>query len=138
MDQNSRIELTPTEDLESVKVFMEGNLSYDDVMNMNLLCILEAVNTYVKNTPDEHKEGLLRTVYDDINLRFTQALSIIIPDEALPVDFTEEAQKALADEDKYIELKFKADQYDELMKAVGKTGKLASSVRVDEKGKVLV
>lgn len=79
---------------------------------MALAVILNTTEQFFANVPPtEDLESIKTVVYDDLNIRFSNLLTTIIPDEDLGLDFTEQAQQAIHDEDQYIQLKFAELQY---------------------------
>lgn len=116
---------------------IQGEFSFADMINIGFNMIEDTMNAMYENAPAKAKNAELKgALYDDINMRATALLDNFIPEHELPRDFTEEAQAAMANEDEYINLKWKALQYDKIIANVGKTGKIAPSVKINKKGEV--
>lgn len=112
MNQETKIIISPTEDLKNFAIRYEGPNSYQTSVAMALAVILNTTEQFFANVPPtEDLESIKTVVYDDLNIRFSNLLTTIIPDEDLGLDFTEQAQQAIHDEDQYIQLKFAELQY---------------------------
>jgi len=131
-----------TQDGTGIGVKFEGDVSYQTSVafgNAILLRSIEAFKEFsLKDLKKEEQQAYLMTMYDDLNQRFSNMLEEIIPDEELPIDFTEEAQRALADEDEYIDLKFKALQYEKIVEQAKKDKRDYVKVTLNEKGEFKV
>lgn len=127
MNKNSFVKVTPTEDLQALEVSYGEEMSYQDAIAMSNAIVLNSVSSFlhhsIEDVGPEHIEGVREAVYDDLNMRFTNLLNTIIPEDELGIDFTAEAQQALNDENEYIELKFKANAYDQIVQQAKETTK---------------
>lgn len=131
-----------TEDNLGVQVGFEGEVSYQTGVAFGNAILMQSITAFkemsLKNLKEEEQEDYLLAMYDDLNQRFSNMLETIIPDEEMPMDFTEEAQQAINDEDTYIELKFKAVQYDKIQEAIKDKPGSYAKVNLNEKGEFIV
>lgn len=131
-----------TEDNSGIQVLFKGDVSYQTGIAFGNAILLQSINAFkdlgLKSLSKKEQEAYLGAMYDDLNQRFSNMLETIIPDEELPIDFTEEAQRALADEDEYIDLKFKALQYEKIVEQAKKDKKDYVKVTLNEKGEFKV
>lgn len=131
-----------TEDNSGIQVLFKGDVSYQTGIAFGNAILLQSINAFkdlgLKSLSKKEQEAYLGAMYDDLNQRFSNMLETIIPDEELPIDFTEEAQRALADEDEYIDLKFKALQYEKIVEQAKKDKRDYVKVTLNEKGEFKV
>lgn len=127
-----------TDDKKSIQVNMEGPVTFQEGVAFSNAILLFSIDNFkeaLEHEEGENKESYLGAMYDDLNLRFINILDSIIPQED-NIDFTEQAQQALRDEDEYIDLKFKAMQYEKITEKLEDTKTKHTKVTLEDNGEL--
>jgi len=74
-----------------VHIEHQGDLHFEDAMNMLTTAMLFYMNQFTKNVPRDQQEAVIQTVYDFANDRFTQVLELYAPELELRPHLTTEA-----------------------------------------------
>ena len=137
MKKTATIIINQTEDLKNFAIKFEGPNSYQTTVAMALAVLLTGVETFISSIPAEEPVADIKgVIYDDLNVRFTNVLNGIIPDEDLGLDFTAEAEAAINNEDEYIKLKFAEMQYLRILDAIEASDNAPVAVTLTDKGEL--
>ena len=124
---------------EGFKVGSNGPVSFQmlnaSANSLNITAINGLLSNLETIEDENEKEMMIAITYDELNNSFTNILEMVMP-KALEESFAEEAERELANEDIYLDLKFKAQEYEKLVEAMGKHDKGYVKVSKDDVGRL--